>query len=64
MENGPKRFNISVSPELCRQLTELKERRYPDASRNEMLIDLIRKGLEATEGKKQVPFDNPKTNIH
>ena len=51
MEKGPKRFNISVSPELCRQQTELKERRYPDASRNEMLIDLIRKGLEAAEEK-------------
>ncbi len=57
MENEPKRFNISVSPELFRQLAELKAKCYPDASHNEMLIDLIRKGLAAEEkmtGEKKI----------
>ena len=53
MQADTKRFNISVSPELYEQLSDLKEEKYPHSSRNEMLTDPIRKGLESVEEEQE-----------
>ncbi len=49
MEKESRRFTISVSPELYARLSALQNTEYPQCSRNEMLGDLIRKGLDAAE---------------
>lgn len=49
MRKEPKRFTISVTAELFERLRALQMEEYPGSSRNEMLVDLIRKGLTAAE---------------
>lgn len=49
MKEDPKRFTISVSAELFERLRTLQKERCPGSSQNEMLVSLIRKGLEASE---------------
>ena len=46
MGKEPKRFTISVTAELFERLRALQMEEYPGSSRNEMLVDLIRRGLE------------------
>ena len=50
MKEEPKRFTISVSAELFERLNALQQQTCPQSSRNEMLVTLIRKGLEAANG--------------
>ncbi len=49
MKKDPKRFTISVPAELYERLLSLQEK-CSQSSRNEMLISLIRKGLESANG--------------
>ena len=49
MRKEPKRLTISVSTDLFEHLRTLQKEEYPEKSRNEMLVDLIRKGLTAAE---------------
>ena len=49
MDKETKRFTISVSQEFSRRLRALQQTEYPECSQNEMLVDLIRKGLDAAE---------------
>ncbi len=51
MNKEPKRFTITVPAELFERLRALQEEKCPGSSRNEMLVDLIRKGLEAAEDR-------------
>ena len=52
MKKQTKRLTLSVSPELFERLRALQEKEYPQNSRNEMLVDLIRKGLDAAKEKE------------
>ena len=51
MKKEPKRFTISVPAELFERLLALKQEKCPQSSRNEMLVGLIRKGLETANGE-------------
>ena len=49
MKKDAKRFMISVSTELFERLSVLQTEDYSQGSRNEMLVDLIRRGLESVK---------------
>ena len=49
MEKESRRFTISVPPELFARLSALWSTQYSESSQNEMLGDLIRKGLDVAE---------------
>ena len=53
MQKEPKRFTITVPQELGERLRALQEKEYPQSSRNDMLVDLIRAGLEAAGKEEQ-----------
>ena len=48
MKKEPERFSISVPRELYERLCAM-QRNCPGSSRNEMLVSLIRKGLETAD---------------
>ena len=48
-----KRFTISVTPELENRLDEVKNNEYWEVSRNEMIQDLIVRGLQTLEQKEE-----------
>lgn len=47
----PRRFSISLPPELQPALQKLKQEQFFDKSQTEMLMHIIRLGLEAAKGK-------------
>ena len=53
MEKNPMRFNISVPQDLLEALRGVKKDYYPDSSCNEVLSDLIRRGLETVKEEKK-----------
>ncbi|MBQ6075501.1 MAG: hypothetical protein IJK86_05025 [Lachnospiraceae bacterium] len=55
MSDKPKRFSISLPPELAEQLRKVQTAHYPRLSQREIIETLIRKGLEETgrAGQKQ-----------
>ncbi len=53
MDTKMKRFTISVTPELENRLDEVKNNEYWEVSRNEMIQDLIVRGLQTLEQKEE-----------
>ena len=53
-----KEITVSFSAEMESVLSDMKEKSYPESTANEMITDLIRKGLSVMKDK---PKDNPDT---
>lgn len=59
MKEKPKRFTISLPPELEEQLQEAKKESFSHFSQREILEKLIRKGIrEVEQGKKTSGFES------
>lgn len=50
-----KRFSVSVPPSMEEALTKVKKEYYGECSQNDMVRDLIIRGLEAQKEKMQDP---------
>ena len=51
-------INISFTDDLASEMNRVKDRFYPESSTNEMLEDLIKRGLSAVE-EKPAQHDRP-----
>ncbi len=52
MATNLKRFTISITPEMEREMDQLKQRLYYKDTRNTMVRDLIIRGLEALKAEE------------
>ena len=68
MREKPKRFSISLPPDLTERLKKAQEAYDPRLSRRALLETLIRKGLEETEDAAHYPetggTDGPETSYN
>lgn len=53
MATNLKRFTISVTPDMKEELTDLKQEKYYNTTQNEMIRELIKKGLIALKTEEK-----------